>query len=146
MVKRLSGAGLTLVLLGSMASAGQPTKRPSDQERGEFLYRRHCMVCHGPANDGQGPLAAQLVAPIPSLIGTVEPTDDMAKVVLKGRGAMPGYEATFDKPDAIRVLKVMKQLTVETPLSETAGAAKSKGGSPVKNERLGPVPAKTEKK
>ncbi|MCB9672728.1 MAG: cytochrome c [Alphaproteobacteria bacterium] len=110
-----------MLLLIAVGIAGQPTKRPTDEERGEELYRRHCAACHGAANDGQGPISAALVAPVPALAGQVKADDPTAVLVLKGRGAMPAYEATFDKLDAIRVLKFMMALSAEAPMSATPG-------------------------
>jgi mono/diheme cytochrome c family protein len=104
-----------LLTLGMPAIAGQPTKRPSDAERGRELYVRHCAACHGPANAGDGPATSALVVPVPDLRGKVRADDAVIKVVLRGQGAMPGYEATFDKADARRVLQHMA--TVHTAKS-----------------------------
>jgi mono/diheme cytochrome c family protein len=99
-----------LALAALTARAAQPTKRPTDAERGEQLYRRHCVACHGVRNAGDGPATAALVRPVPDLAGTTSASEEMVRVVLKGNGAMPGYEATFDRPDAVRVLKFMADL------------------------------------
>lgn len=110
-----------------VALAAQPSKRPSDAERGEELYRRHCQACHGVSNDGTGPLSAALVHPVPALAGTLPAKGDerfgeLVRVILKGREAMPAYEATFDAADARRVLGFMAGLSPESPL----GAPKPK--------------------
>ncbi len=107
-----------MLLTLALALAAQPTKRPSDEERGEELYRRHCVACHGPANDGRGPVSEALVATVPNLVGRVEPDDATADVVLRGKGAMPAYEATFNRADAIRVLRFMRQLSPSSPLPD----------------------------
>ena len=94
-------------LLVAAAVAEQPTKRPSDEERGKELWERHCTACHGPANRGDGPAAEALVAEVPDLRDKVKVDEATLKLVLRGRGAMPGYETSFDKNDARRVLKYM---------------------------------------
>lgn len=97
---------LLLLLLPGLAQAG---RRPSDRERGEELYVRHCEACHGENGRGDGPATADLVVPVPSAhdVVTHDNVDDFVTVVLQGRGAMPAYAAVFDKYDARRVLRVM---------------------------------------
>lgn len=114
-----------MFVLLAAALAAQPSKRPTDAERGEELYRRHCLACHGVANDGKGPLASVMVHPVPSLVGKVEVDEEQVRVVLKGREAMPAYEATFDAADARRVLGFMKGLSADSPL----GPEKAKKGA-----------------
>lgn len=99
-----------LLSLSFLALAEQPKYRPSDMERGEELYRRHCVQCHGIRNRGDGPVAAVLVQPVPNLEGKVKTEGPMVDIVLYGRGLMPGYEATFHKQDAVRVLKYQATL------------------------------------
>lgn len=96
-------------LATSLAWAG---RRPSDAERGRELWERHCMACHGTHARGDGPATAQLVAEVPSAEGVVtrDNVDDFVDVVLRGKGAMPGYEASFDRYDARRVLRTMGSL------------------------------------
>jgi cytochrome c oxidase cbb3-type subunit 2 len=36
---------------------------PAGFRRGEVIYQRHCLGCHGPVGDGQGPAAAQIYPP-----------------------------------------------------------------------------------
>ncbi|MCB9677349.1 MAG: cytochrome c [Alphaproteobacteria bacterium] len=102
--------GLLIASAASVSWAAQPTTRPSDEQRGETLYRRHCVSCHGVRNGGQGPATTALVHLVPALQGKVEPNEVGIKAVLKGKGAMPGFEASFDRADAVRVLKYMKSL------------------------------------
>lgn len=99
-----------LLSLSFLALAEQPKYRPTDMERGEELYRRHCVQCHGVRNRGDGPVASVLVAPVPNLEGKVDPAGPQVDIVLFGRGHMPGYEATFHKQDAVRVLKYQATL------------------------------------
>jgi len=98
---------LLLALLATSAMAEQPTKRLSDAERGEELWARHCAACHGPTNRGDGPATEALVVDVPDLRGKVKVDDATLKLVLRGNGGMPGFETSFDKADARRVLKHM---------------------------------------
>jgi mono/diheme cytochrome c family protein len=98
---------LLLALLATSALADQPSKRPSDAERGEELWERHCTACHGPTNRGDGPATEALVVTVPDLRGKVKVDEATIKLVLRGMGGMPAYETSFDKTDARRVLKHM---------------------------------------
>lgn len=68
--------------LGSLADAS--TYRQAGQ--GERVYRQQCQVCHGAEMKGAPPA-------IPSLIdvGKRLQNEDIAGVIQKGRGAMPGF-------------------------------------------------------
>ncbi len=91
-------------------NAEKPVRRPSDEERGKELWVRHCLACHGAENRGDGPAAASLVTPAPDLVGKVVEDEETNRLVLKGKGAMPGFESSFDRFDAKRVLQYMKSL------------------------------------
>jgi mono/diheme cytochrome c family protein len=99
-----------VLAVGGLAWAGQPSKRPSDAVRGEELYRRHCIQCHGEMNLGDGPATLRLVNPVPDLQGAVKSDDATLNIVLRGRETMPGYENSFDKFDARRVTRYMANL------------------------------------
>ncbi|HHO52003.1 MAG TPA: cytochrome c [Deltaproteobacteria bacterium] len=92
---------------GIVGASDVSSKRPSDLERGETLYRRHCTSCHGSQARGDGPATAALVHPVPDLSHTVKADNARIDVVMFGAGAMPGFEASFDRNDARRVLKYM---------------------------------------
>lgn len=98
-----------------------PSKLASAAERGEELYLRHCQACHGERAAGDGPMASALVADVPDLSTWPEGVKiaDRVGLVMKGRGAMPGYARAFedlypwggDFDDAARdVLRHMKKL------------------------------------
>ena len=104
----------TLTLFVGLASeAARPTKRLSDEARGQLLYERHCVQCHGPQAAGDGPLTSSLVKPVPDLRNALGP-DQRARqvlVVLDGRGTMPAFRASFDRFDAERVMRHMARIT-----------------------------------
>jgi cytochrome c len=106
---------LALLLVGGVAWSARPSKRLSDEARGEQLYDRHCVQCHGATGAGDGAAAAALVAKVPDLRGQLssDNREDMAKSVLFGKGVMPGFESSFDKYDARRALRHMEKLARE---------------------------------
>ena len=86
-------------------------------DRGQQLWERHCWQCHGATNQGDGPAAAALVHTVPNLTDQIVVTDELARLILRGKGAMPGYEQSFDVHDARRVLKYQAALG-KTPEAE----------------------------
>lgn len=104
----LPAAGL---LVAGLALGAKPSKRLSDDQRGELLYDRHCVQCHGPGGAGDGAATAALVHPVPDLRGRLDAgnRERNARLVLDGRGGMPGYETAFDRHDARRVIRHMEK-------------------------------------
>lgn len=127
-------------MLALAAHAAQPTRRPSDEERGTELYRRHCQACHGERNAGDGPANQALVRPTPALVGRITGDEEQIRVVLKGSGGMPGYEASFDRADAVRVLEVMGKLGPERAIGATPVKARPPAGQQPKPEPEGAEP------
>lgn len=112
-----------VLLVVGVAWAGQPSKRPTDEERGRELYERHCVQCHGATVAGDGPVAAALVKKVPDLSGETALSADNREanvtVVLDGRGLMPSYVASFDRYDARRVMRYMERVARD-PAAATA--------------------------
>lgn len=109
------------------AVAEVPTQRPSDEERGQTLWERHCWQCHGATNEGDGPATVDLIANVPSLVGALEVNEETARAILRGKGAMPGFEQSFDLQDARRVLSYQVSLIAgaKPPPTDADAAAKS---------------------
>ncbi len=129
-----------IILSSILATAGQPTKRPRDEARGEELYRRHCVACHGARNGGRGPATNALVHAVPALQGKVTPDEPHVSVVLRGKNAMPGFEASFDRADSVRVLKYMRGLGPDKQLPKAPAKKLPAGQLPDKKAK--PIPAK----
>ncbi len=92
----LAALGL-VVITGTALAVDWPNKIPTKDERGQTLYDRHCVACHGPLAKGDGPLAASLVTPVPDLSKGFggKPRDELVRIVMKGRGTMPGFEQSL---------------------------------------------------
>jgi len=119
----LLGVGL---LVAGLAWAAKPAvKKPTDEKRGQELYERHCIQCHGAQAAGDGPLSAALVSPVPNLRGKLpeKEFERLGKVVLEGKSAMPGFSASFDVEDAKRVLKHMAKKGKEKQKAATPAEA-----------------------
>lgn len=103
---------LPLLALASASMAGRPTKRLTDEARGELLYDRHCIQCHGEHAAGDGPLTPTLVAKVPDLRPdlTEATREAHVRVVLDGRRSMPSFRNAFDRFDAERVMRHMERI------------------------------------
>ena len=104
-----------LLLIAGAALADRPSKRQSDKVRGQMLYARHCVQCHGETTAGNGPATSSLVVPIPDLRGAItsENREQMVDVVLNGKGAMPGFFMTLDRHDVRRAVRHMMRVGPE---------------------------------
>ena len=122
-------AAVVLLLSVSGVASAAKNRRPSDAERGKELYERHCVACHGPGARGDGPATADLIAEVPDITGlTQDNVGEQVQVVLIGRESMPGFEASFDRYDARRVLRHMARLRAAPPPTTTAREAPPPGG------------------
>jgi mono/diheme cytochrome c family protein len=92
------GVAIVGVFFAAGAAAKEWTgKVPAPAERGRELYERHCQACHGPKAAGDGPAAASLVAKVPDLSQGfgARSQDQLVPIVLRGKGAMPGFDVAF---------------------------------------------------
>ncbi len=106
---------LALVALPGWAlaeSSTWPTKRSSDTEWGEDLYNKHCWQCHGRQAQGDGPAAAALQVPVPSLRGVGDPDIRAERVTTarQGSGPMPAYHESISRQDMRRVFIYIESL------------------------------------
>jgi mono/diheme cytochrome c family protein len=111
-----------LALAASAALAAQPTKRPTDADRGKDLYTHDCVQCHGATAHGDGAASRSLVHPPPDLQGKVEADDASIQLVLRGKATMPSFDQSFGPDDARRVLQWMAALSDAAPPAPAAPA------------------------
>jgi mono/diheme cytochrome c family protein len=104
---------VALVALAGLALGAKPSKRLSDDARGQELYERHCIQCHGAGGAGDGPASAAMVARVPDLRGKLDSPDveTLGRLVLDGKGAMPGFEMSFDRYDANRTVRYFAKIS-----------------------------------
>ena len=103
---------LIALLLPSWVSAKQPTKRPTDERRGEILFQQNCWQCHGKRGKGKGPLARAFGGPLKPIGQRFAKSEykDQIRTILQGRGDMPGFDQVMDRADARRVLIWLDQV------------------------------------
>jgi mono/diheme cytochrome c family protein len=120
---KTTGSLTAIVLVGAgtlLAAAKVPGAAAAS--KGQIIYTRYCVSCHGPAGKGDGPLAKDLRVPVPDVTtlaarnaGTF-PYDRVVQIVQSGE-ARPGH-GTPDMPawgDAFKKTKGT-EATVEVAL------------------------------
>ena len=82
--------------------------------RGNVLYQRHCMPCHGPQGQGNGPVVGQGKFPFaPAAVGPLVAsyTDAYLYGIIRvGRGLMPGYGDRMTHNDRWAVVLHLREL------------------------------------
>jgi mono/diheme cytochrome c family protein len=114
-------------------TSSMPGTRPPDPVVGETLWRQSCWQCHGEVGKGDGPAAASLIGGVPSLEGSIkEPEfDALITTILAGKGKMPAYAETIERPDVRRILIYLNDRMMGKP---PPSAAPESPDAPVKPE------------
>ena len=124
-----------LFLFTAVVLAGQPTKRLSDADRGGELYMANCWMCHGKKGQGDGPASKAFSTESPKIAKTIERErwERAIRVIMDGRGDMPGYSQVMDKHDVKRILTWLENPRTVKPRpskldkkSSTSSAKKTK--------------------
>ena len=107
---------LPLIALLVCGGTGLVLAQPSDGlQRGQTLYREHCMDCHGTTGKGDGPKAPFLSPRPGNLISaaTSAKTDkELLRTIAQGtpRTSMPGWKDTLPNADQLAVLEYIRSL------------------------------------
>ena len=117
-------------------------------ERGKLMYERHCLVCHGPAGLGDGPVIGQGKFPFATnltLPATAARSDGYIHGIMRvGRGLMPAYGGRTTVMDRWYIVNYVRQLqggsraapatpvapvVPAAPATDTAAAAAPEGSN-----------------
>lgn len=77
------------------------------------LFKQKCVLCHGEAARGDGPLADTLDPRPSNLAGemiALHPDGDLFYKISKGRGAMPAWESVFSEEDRWGLVNFIRSL------------------------------------
>ena len=98
-------------------------------ERGEELYMRSCMPCHGEVGAGGGPVTAAGVASFTLIEGPVLDHSDgyLYSIIRVGRGSMPAYGHQITHYDRWHVVNYVRQLQGALP-QQQAGDSEGDSG------------------
>ncbi|MCK6594330.1 MAG: cytochrome c [Bacteriovoracaceae bacterium] len=81
-------------------------------KRGEYLYDKMCLVCHGKTGLGDGPIATKYTEP-PAFNGRALRNYKPGQIyhaIVKGYGDMPSHEAQLDDNDRWDVILYIQKL------------------------------------
>jgi hypothetical protein len=97
-----------LIFLLSIAACGR-------NERMDTLYAQRCLGCHGPAGEGDGPLARSLPVRPPDFRETVErkTNSQIRKVIAEGRGTMPAFSPALRQSEISDMLQMVRFVSRE---------------------------------
>jgi mono/diheme cytochrome c family protein len=97
---------------------------PRSLAEGRALYETTCVVCHGPAGRGDGPLAGKI--PPPPAYGSERvaafPPGRIFHVITRGAGKMPSYAALLSPLERWKVVGYVASLQ-KPAVADTAGGA-----------------------
>lgn len=81
-------------------------------QRGQYLYDKMCLVCHGKTGQGDGPIATKYAEP-PAFNGRAlrdYKPGQIYHALVKGYGDMPSHEAQLDDDDRWDVIMYVQKL------------------------------------
>lgn len=89
-------------------------RSPEALAYGKAMYDRHCLVCHGPAGEGNGPIIGQGKFPFASnltLPVTIGRSDGYLYGIMRsGRGLMPAYGPRTSDVERWAIVHYLRQL------------------------------------
>lgn len=96
-----------MILLSTMACGRS--------ERMDALYAQRCLGCHGPAGNGDGPLAQSLPARPPDFRQTVErrTNNQIRRAIAEGKGTMPAFSPALRQSEISDMLQMVRFLSRE---------------------------------
>jgi hypothetical protein len=99
---------LWLVFLLSTVACGR-------NERMDALYAQRCLGCHGPAGNGDGPLAQSLPVGPPDFRDIVErrTNTQIRKAIAEGKGTMPAFSPALRQSEISDMLQMVRFLSRE---------------------------------
>lgn len=81
-------------------------------QRGQFVYKNYCLVCHGITGEGDGPLIPKFPNP-PDLKSKrlLKLTDrEIYEVISDGKGDMPGHAGQIEALDRWKLIYYVREL------------------------------------
>lgn len=85
---------------------------PENIARGKQVYEQTCLICHGPAGKGDGPLIPKFPNPPSFTSKTLKeyPEGRLFHVITRGSGMMASYAAQVSAEDRWRVVRYIRTL------------------------------------
>ncbi|MBT6913129.1 MAG: c-type cytochrome [Rhodospirillaceae bacterium] len=113
---------LSILVLSHVVALAQSGDRAGDMERGEGIYQKRCLQCHGDEGDGLGPGAERLNPPprdftlglykfkTSAFDADLPNDDDLIRMIRDGMPgtAMPGWKDLLSEQDILDVIAYIK--------------------------------------
>ena len=95
---------LMIVFLGLLLSQPRVVEATGDPTKGKAIYEKHCMVCHGPQGQGDGPTGRLLKPPaadFTSAMSKKKSEADLMQTVENGKPgtAMAPWKTQLSQPE-----------------------------------------------
>ena len=107
---------------------------PDALERGQYVFQRYCVVCHGGSGNGDGPVAVRGFPPPPSFAtGKSREMADggLFHILTYGRGNMPSHAGLVSRDDRWKVILHVRRLAQQAEPSVPGENSESpESGSP----------------
>ena len=102
----------SVLLLSTTAFAQKVEPSPENIGKGEAIYKKHCLMCHGPTGMGDGP-AGKRLNPKPYNFQdkekmAAETDEHLFKEITKGKGPMPAFERKLKENERWMVLHYIR--------------------------------------
>lgn len=119
--------------------AGQELKNPFSADdavalaRGQDIFQRYCMLCHGATGVGDG-IVAQRGFPAPPSFLAVHAREladgQIFHIITYGQANMPGHAAQLDRADRWRAVLRVRELQAAAPVEPDAVPGAAPGAAP----------------
>jgi len=95
------------------------TATPEVLGKGEYVFTNFCLVCHGPAGAGDGPLTKKFPAPPSLMRQKVRDYSDgrIFHTPMRGQNSMPSYAKQLDPDEIWAVVLYLRKLQAENPVA-----------------------------
>lgn len=110
-------------------TSSMPSRRAPDPEIGERLWTQSCQSCHGEIGKGDGAAASSVIGGVPDLSGRItdEALEALIQSVQDGKGRMPAFSQTIERPDTRRLLIYLRDRQGGKPLPSKAKRVEAEG-------------------
>ena len=130
------GAGRHFDLLAADTLLTNPLVRTADVlERGEVLYLQFCIMCHGEAGAGDGPVVGEnRLPPLPTLnLLSERAKNDLSDgyiwgMIANGRGVMPSYRRVPHE-DRWQIVEYVRELQTRSAGGAPTGSNDTQAGN-----------------
>ena len=102
----------SVLFLSTTAFAQKVEPTPENISKGEAIYKKHCLMCHGATGMGDGPAGKRLNTKPYNFQDkekmAAETDEHLLKEITKGKGPMPAFERKLKESERWMVLHFIR--------------------------------------